>query len=200
MKFLTNDIIMRKLLWIPIFLIACSQSAELNEATIEGLASIPVEAKKEPYAHNANLIKVTLERGPGIPSEQGDYFNGQKHGTWATYHNNELVKSVTTYIDGVKQGVHVELDDRGQLLLKAYYNNGQYDGDYLAYKRTKVVERRRYNNGKLEGTLKKYYDNGNIMEESIYQDGKLNGIAKWYDQEGNITLEYEYQDGQLIKK
>ncbi|MEM9855929.1 MAG: hypothetical protein AAF843_01155 [Bacteroidota bacterium] len=191
---------MRKLFLLPLFFIACSQSSELNEATPEGPSGIPAGAKQEPYSHNANLIKVTIERSPGIPSEQGDYLEGQKQGSWTTYHNNELVKSVTTYLRGVKQGVSVTIDDRGQLLTKAYYNNGQYDGEYLAYKRTKVVERRFYNKGKLEGTLKKYYDSGNIMEESIYQNGKLNGIAKWYDQEGNVTLEYEYQDGQLIKK
>ncbi|MEM1408036.1 MAG: toxin-antitoxin system YwqK family antitoxin [Bacteroidota bacterium] len=191
---------MRKLFLIPLILFACSQSPELSEASLEGLASVPAQAKKEPYADNPNLVKVTVERAPGLPSEQGDYLNGQKHGTWTAYHNNDLVKSITTYLNGVKQGTHIEIDDRGQLLLKAYYHNGEYDGSYLAYKRTKVVERRFYKDGKLEGTLNKYYDNGNIMEESIYQNGKLNGVAKWYDQEGNVTLEYEYQDGQLIKK
>lgn len=191
---------MRKLFFIPLILFACAESAELSDATVEGLSSVPAEVKKEPYADNPNLVKVTIERAPGLPSEQGDYLNGTKHGTWTVYHNNDLVKSVTTYLNGVKQGVHIEIDDRGQLLVKTYYHNDEYDGDYLAYKRTKVVERRFYNNGKLEGTLKKYYDNGNIMEESIYENGKLNGIAKWYDQEGNVTLEYEYQDGRLVKQ
>ena len=191
---------MKRLFLLPLLLMACNQQPGLNDIPVEQLADLPAGAKKEPYADNAALVKVTVERSAGIPLEQGTYLNGERHGTWTTYHNNELVKSITTYVNGLEEGAHVEIDDRGQLTLKAFYHSGALDGEYIAYNRTRVVERKFYTNGKLEGTVKKYYDNGNIMEESLYKGGKLNGISKWYDQQGNVTLQYEYKDGDLVKK
>ena len=191
---------MRTIFVIPLILIACNQAPKINQDTIAGLANAPAGAKKEPYEDNPNLVRVTLEKTGGGVMQEGNYLNGKLHGTWTVYHLNELVKSMTTYVGGVKEGMHLEIDDRGQLTLKAHYHNGEYHGDYLAYKNRKVIERRFYENGKLEGTLKKYYDNGNIMEESLYANGKLNGMSKWYDQQGNVTLEYEYDNGALVKK
>ncbi|TRX48935.1 toxin-antitoxin system YwqK family antitoxin [Fulvivirga sp. M361] len=191
---------MRKLFLIPFIFIACNQTPELSDATIGGLASAPEGSKKEPYEDNPDLVRVTLEKTGGGVMQEGNYLNGKLHGTWTVYHLNELVKSMTTYVAGVKEGTHLEIDDRGRLTLKAHYHNNQYHGDYIAYKNIRVVERRRYDNGQLEGTVKKYYDNGNIMEESLYANGKLNGVSKWYDQEGNVTLEYKYEDGALVKK
>ncbi|MCG8386668.1 MAG: toxin-antitoxin system YwqK family antitoxin [Cytophagales bacterium] len=189
---------MKRLFLLPFLFAACQQTG-LNDTSAGSLAGLPAGAKKEPYPGNPALVKVTLEKSAGIPLEQGTYLNGKRQGTWTTYHNNELVKSITTYVNGVEEGAHIEIDDRGQLTLKAFYHDGALDGDYIAYNRTRVVERKFYNNGKLEGTVKKYYENGNIMEESLYKNGKLNGLSKWYDQQGNVTLQYEYKDGNLIK-
>ena len=87
---------MRKLFLIPLILFACTKSSELSNASIQGLASVPAHAKKEPYADNPNLVKVTIEQTPGLPSEQGDYLNGQKHGTWTAYQNKGPILKLMT--------------------------------------------------------------------------------------------------------
>lgn len=191
---------MKNFFLIPLIFVACNQTLETGSTTVGGLEGAPAGAIKEAYEDNPNLVRVTLEKAGGGVKEEGDYLNGKLHGTWTVYHPNELVKSVTTYVDGVKEGTHIELNDQGRLTLKANYHNDQYHGDYTAYNYTRVIEKRFYKNGKLEGTVKKYYDDGSIMEESLYTSGKLNGVSKWYDQQGNVTLEYEYENGKLIKK
>lgn len=80
------------------------------------------------------------------------------------------------------------------------YHNDMLHGEYKEFKYTVVKEERNYQNGKLEGLTKVYYDNGKIMEEGAYKNGTRDGVSKWYDQEGNVTIEYEYKNGQLVKK
>ena len=82
---------MRTLFLLPLIFFACNQSTRSAETIVEGLVDLPASAKKEPYADNPDLVRVTIETSPGIPLEQGDYLNGKKHGTWTTYHSNEIV-------------------------------------------------------------------------------------------------------------
>jgi antitoxin component YwqK of YwqJK toxin-antitoxin module len=57
-----------------------------------------------------------------------------------------------------------------------------------------------YKYGKIEGTVKIYYDNSKVMEEGLYKNGLRDGVSKWYDQEGKLTIEYQYKNGELVKK
>jgi antitoxin component YwqK of YwqJK toxin-antitoxin module len=57
-----------------------------------------------------------------------------------------------------------------------------------------------YVSGKLEGTVRIFYENSKLMEESLYKNGLRDGVSKWYDQEGNLTIQYEYKNGELVKK
>ncbi len=179
-------------------LVSCNKQEEFNQATLEGLASLPENAIKEPYENNPDLIRVTLEAATG--NSQGDYLNGQRTGTWTEYSQTGMPKTITTYVDGIQQGAYFEIDDRGQLQKVAYYGNGQLNGDWKQFNHTRIKEERHYANGKIDGMVKIYYDNGKILEEGQYAKGLRNGISKWYDQEGNVTIEYEYNNGELVNK
>ena len=159
---------------------------------------LPASAIKEPYVGKEDMVKVTINNSQGNIVSQGDYNFGFREGTWTEFHPNGFPMAITSYVGGLKQGVWISLDNRGQLLEKAYYHADQLHGNYIKYNRTRIKEESFYQNGLLEGALKKYYDNGNIMEESTFDNGKMDGIARWYDQEGNVTIEYEYVDGEWI--
>lgn len=73
-------------------------------------------------------------------------------------------------------------------------------GEYKEFNYATVKEQRNYKNGKLEGLVKIFYDNGKLMEDGMYQNGLREGVSKWYDQEGNVTITYEYKNGELVKK
>lgn len=184
---------------ITLLMVGCNQSAEFNDATIEGLSSLPPNAQKEPYDDNPNLVKVTIP-GSGDAFSTGDYLNGKRNGNWIEHHPNGVVKSVTGYIDGVKQGGFTTVDDKGQLEASGYYHNGELHGAWKQFNRARVKEERTYINGKLEGVVKVYYPTGKIMEEGMYTNGVRDGVSKWYDQDGNITIEYEYDNGELLNQ
>lgn len=186
------------LLIVSVLIFACESKSDFSAATVEGLSELPTTAVKEPYEANPDLVKVTLNQNGG--TESGDYLNGQRNGTWTEFHSNGLVKAVTGYVNGVKQGSYTEIDDRGQLQVAAYYHNGALHGDWKKFNRTRIKEERVYDNGKLEGMVKIYYDDGKIMEEGSYANGVRDGLSKWYDQEGNVSIEYEYKAGELVNK
>jgi len=161
---------------------------------------IPAGAGQEQFADTPSLTGFTLKDASGNLSQSGMVEDGMPVGNWAEYYPNGLVKSVTPYVKGKKEGLAIEINSSGQLEKRMMYHNGQLNGEYKEFRYTTLKEERHYQNGKLEGIVKVYYDNGKIMEEGAYQNGTRHGVSKWYDQEGNVTIEYEYKNGELIKK
>jgi len=187
------------ILFFSIVLISCSPSDSDNTFSnpVEG---IPAGAIQERFEDTPHLIGVRMNDGTGNLSQSGLVEDGKRVGNWVEYHPNGLVRSVISYVDGKKEGIAMELGNNGQLEKRMQYHNDQLHGDYREFRYTTVKEERNYQNGKLEGTVKIYYDNGKIMEEGAYQNGTRHGLSKWYDQEGNVTIEYEYNNGELVKK
>ena len=178
---------------------SCSDSG--NKAILVDGSEFPPlisSAIKEPYPDSPDKIKVTINDTQGNILEQGEYNSNLREGAWTYYHANGYPKEIVSYVAGQKHGLWLTLDNRGQLLEKAYFYNDNRNGPYIKYNRSRIKEEHTYLNGALSGPLKKYYDNGKIMEESNYENGKLDGLARWYDQDGNVTIEYEYKKGEWI--
>ncbi|XOV91615.1 MAG: hypothetical protein ACFHWX_15540 [Bacteroidota bacterium] len=136
----------------------------------------------------------------GAVVEEGEVLDGLKHGSWVNFDNNGLITSSVTYYKGVKQGASFELDNQGYISVYANYSNDELSGPYKVYNRRRLIEERNYVNGKLEGELRKFYQDGTLMEASNYRDGQLDGIARWYDTEGNLSIAYEYKEGKLVNQ
>ena len=189
---------MKKNVWILAFVIsACGGSNSNNSTAVEG-SQIPDGAIIRDYLSIPGLQKVILKSGD-ITIGEGDFLDGLYHGTWTSYDVEGKVQSITTYLKGKKQGVQLIFDNIGYVEIKASYNDDRLDGEYLKYKRRKIVERKNYVSGVLDGLQQKFYVDGTVMEESNYVAGKIHGLARWYDQEGNLTIEYEYDMGELVE-
>lgn len=187
--------------WFSIVLVSCNQiDSNQSVASDNTNASIPAGAIQQPFDDTPQLAALTLSDGGGNLSQSGITQRGKREGNWVEYHSNGMIKSITSYVNDKMEGVRVELSNNGQLEKKMTYHNDQLHGDYKEYRYSTVKEERFYQQGKLEGTVKIYYDNGKIMEEGAYKKGTRDGISRWYDQDGNVTIEYEYNEGQLIKK
>nr|HPI44856.1 toxin-antitoxin system YwqK family antitoxin [Tenuifilaceae bacterium] len=52
-------------------------------------------------------------------------------------------------------------------------------------------------NGKLNGAIKAYYQNGNIRKTGYFINGKENGLFKEYNEDGSINIEYNMKDGEM---
>lgn len=151
------------------------------------------------YTNGSGLQRAEKKDQQNKIVEEGDLLNGKREGTWVTYHaNSGLVATVTGYRNGQKHGVFLRGDETGGITEKAFYVNDQLEGKRIVYNRTRIKEEANYQNGKLEGERKLYYDNGKLQEEGTFKNGKRDGEAKWYDQEGNPTIQYKYKNGEQV--
>ncbi|MEQ8878685.1 MAG: hypothetical protein RLQ12_03590 [Cyclobacteriaceae bacterium] len=176
--------------------LACD--SDQSEATGEG-ESVPGSAIITPVDGMKDLSNAQIVVG-GTLVEEGQSFNGLKHGSWVSFDENGLITGIITYHKGVKQGASIEIDNQGYITTYSNFANNQLSGSYKVYNRRRLIEERTYVKGKLEGLLRKFYQDGTQMEESNYQNGVLNGIAKWYDTEGNLSIAYEYENGKLVNQ
>ena len=133
--------------------------------------------------------------------EEGDLLNGQRESTWLTYHKgvkSHLPESSTTYRNGLKHGLFLKMDDRGNITEKGFYVNGNLEGRVYMYERGRIKEETDYKNGKIDGERKRYYSNLQLQEAGTFKNGKRDGYARWYDQDGNVTIEYQYKNGEKV--
>lgn len=76
------------------------------------------------------------------------------------------------------------------------YKEGKLDGDVAWFNNEGVLGmRHKYKKGKLEGEQYTYYDNGNIRSIITYLDGHLNGKIEWYTKDGVLFDNREIING-----
>ncbi|NJN41431.1 MAG: toxin-antitoxin system YwqK family antitoxin [Flammeovirgaceae bacterium] len=183
-----------------IFLLAVMSCTTSNQNEEPGTSGIPENGAPYTFDDTPDLERLTYLNLSGILTTTGYSKDGRRAGSWVDYYVNGLPKSVTTYMEGKKEGLHLELDDYGKIVKMMNYHQDLRDGDYKEFENSIVKEERFYKNDKLEGRVRIFYPDGKIMEEGSYKNGTRHGISKWYDQAGFVTIEYEYKNGELIKK
>ena len=71
-----------------------------------------------------------------------------------------------------------------------------YDVDF----RDQIKYEASYNNGKLDGLLKKYHSNGNIKSEEPYINGERHGTYTAWSLDGNVVGEIVYDNSMIVSK
>ena len=138
--------------------------------------------------------------GAGIVLEEGEVLNGTKSGTWVTYHPKEnRIKTITSFINGKKNGVHMEMNNRGQVELQCFYVEDILDGKWAKYKFGSRKEKEvNYKMGKFDGIYKEFHTNGKLQKEIHYTNGIQNGPFRQYNDQAQMIMEYEYKNGEKI--
>ena len=192
---------MKNIIFSALFILffSCESKKTTENPTQGKFADLPVGAIQESYPDNDRMVRVSVYGTDGTVLQQGDYLEGVREGAWTEFHPNGFVKQVVGYVNGLKQGQQLELDNRGQLEVRSTFYQGKLHGQYVKYNRTRIKEKKFYDDGKLNGLKEIFYGNGTIMEQSNYVAGQIDGVAKWFDQEGNVTIEYLYKNGELVK-
>lgn len=178
-----------------ILLLACQSYEEDLKNTLQEIPGAVITY----YDHNPDLALVRAMSGDRVV-EEGEVYKGKKHGSWILYYNNGLIREITNYSNGNKEGAHISMNDRNQIEITAWYVNDLMEGKYLRYINQKKKEEKNYAAGKLEGEVRVYYPNGKVAEESFYKNGNIDGVARWYDQQGNVSIESIYENGELIEQ
>jgi len=89
-------------------------------------------------------------------------------------------------------------DDKGKLIEK--YKVGQDSkkhGPYTAYVDGKISEEATYQNGKLHGERKLYFDNGQVEIIEVYEDDVIVGDYKTYYRDGTLAQQATYVNGMM---
>jgi len=85
----------------------------------------------------------------------------------------------------------------GKKLAITSYKNGLKDGIFTRYSKIgRVKEKTNYKKGKKHGAHESWYDNGNKMRVATYMDGKLHGLlTNWHSQDPIKSIETNYENG-----
>ena len=155
----------------------------------------------------------------GWISERINYKDGLLHGVWEEYHNDikgEVLEHRSTWRNGVLHGVAENYilnisTDKAVLIERKNYKNGVPDGRYELYSWEKcrlassyicsdsnsalLKEIGNYKDGKRNGRIESFHDNGQLAMRGNFKDGKQDGLWMQFWNNGELQMKANYKDG-----
>jgi antitoxin component YwqK of YwqJK toxin-antitoxin module len=149
---------------------------------------------------DGDITKAIKRDGAGAKIEEGYLKNGLKNGAWMTYQEGGRLETVSSWIDGKKFGMEVQMNKLLHLVEMSNYENDLLNGFHGKYKNTRPREEAFFSSDKLHGTIKIYYETGReqgkLRQTVDYKNGVVDGFVRHYNPEGEMTLEYTYKNGE----
>jgi antitoxin component YwqK of YwqJK toxin-antitoxin module len=133
-------------------------------------------------------------------SLKGAFVDDQKDGCWTSYAGDGKLIRIEHFNKGIREGIAVDIDQRGYLVSETYYVNNLIEGTakkfFYGTNPASLID---YVHGKITGKKKIYYENsaGKIMEESEYKDDIKDGPSNFYTINGDPIAEYTYVNNML---
>ena len=115
-----------------------------------------------------------------------------------TVYPNGQIKTLSTLIDTLKNGIQLRLDTYGRLEKQEQYLFGKLDGKQIAFERGRVSMIKNYSNGLLNGTVERYTTSRRLSSSENYADGVKSGESKWYYYSGKLCATYNYDKGNIV--
>ncbi len=126
-----------------------------------------------------------------------NFVNGKENGIDSTKYMSGCLQVVRNHIQGVPSGTwEYYYDSTGQQAWEMNYYLGEKHGKHIFFEAdgdTTLWEV--YQNGKLHGTKRTYYDDSKIHKEIDYKLGLMDGYFKVYNPDGIIIEELKYKEG-----
>lgn len=151
--------------------------------------------------------------------------NGERHGVWRKYYNNNRVRYTGTFEHGKEVGVfkfYSASNSDNPVIIKEYSDNSdlakvqfytpsgvlesegemrgkEREGKWLFYHEDgkSIMSEENYVNGKLHGEYKTFYPTGEPTEIAYYKNGLLHGNYKKYSIKGFLYQDFNYAEGKL---
>ncbi len=144
----------------------------------------------------AKAIKHFTVSENGIVQQDGYFTGDKKSGKWFNYYPNGVLLSVSEYENGMKNGIYIECEKSGAVVVQEYFKNDVLEGEQKKYSTSKNVRivKSIYNfkNGVYDGLCTDFNDMGIRQAEILYAEGKKQGAAKWYFSNGSLAMEQMY--------
>ena len=130
-------------------------------------------------------IRHLVCRNVPIPDSAIEYFDG-------TIIAKGAVDSIRNRV-----GVWTEYHNTGEFKGKGIYKEGNRTGEWeFFYASGKLEQKGKYDKkGRMQGAWKWWYESGKLWREEFYINGKRDGEMKDYDEEGNVILQGNYIEG-----
>jgi antitoxin component YwqK of YwqJK toxin-antitoxin module len=124
----------------------------------------------------------------GSLTEKTFYLNAQRHGQLFLYYKNGNIKFYGHYLGGKMSGERMYYNENGKPI----------DGNFVFYYSNGNKEREGFcNNGKPEGLVKLFYNDGALLMTAQHKNGEPHGKQTYYDTDGKtVTDEFIYINGQ----
>ena len=151
--------------------------------------------------------------------------NGERHGVWRKYYNNNRVRYTGTFEHGKEVGVFrffSASNSDNPVIIKEYNGNSdladvrfytpsgvlesegkmrgkEREGKWLYYHEDgkSIMSEENYVDGKLDGEYKTFYPTGEPTETAYYKNGLLHGNYKKYSIKGFLYQDFNYAEGKL---
>lgn len=79
------------------------------------------------------------------------------------------------------------------------YAQGKLNGSMRRWAQNgQLILERHYVDDLLEGRSKRWHENGILAEDAFYIDDKLEGEYLQYDKEGNVILRAKFREGKIL--
>lgn len=189
-----------------IFLVlACGESPAGNTeagAAADAPAIAPAAGFEMEAIPGSDCERAVMRDPNGNIAEVGFVCDGKRTGTWVINHDDqEMPKTLISYIDGLYNGTYLQLNDRGQIELMATYKNNKLHGPWGEYRFGRPVKTATYTDGEIDGWYREYeFRNGNLKQEASYKNGVQDGPMRYYNEAGEVILEYTYKDGEKVEE
>jgi len=135
------------------------------------------------YYYNDETGKLQLK-------QVGEYFNGEKSGTWKLYFieddNTERLLKFENYTRDAKNGLFQDI--KGDSLIVGNYKNDELHGEYKIY--------RDFTRSLFGGVIRTDISKLTLTSEGSYYEGRESGYWKNYDLTGTLISEGRYSIGQ----
>lgn len=119
-------------------------------------------------------------------------------GRYVEYYDNGQIKYECDIINGKPQGTFRAYYEDGNLMYSVNYNEGKIEGSSYFYYNSNANTLRaevEFEQNKVTGIYKEYYDNGSRKSKIFYEDGVENGDAEFYFPTGDLKIKGKYKDG-----
>ncbi len=126
---------------------------------------------------------------------KGQYENDSKQGNWQYAIGNNFV--INAFYNKGKKDSLWTYTNGDRLISEVKYRNDKREGTAIGYynKRDNIQSTIPYQNNKIDGIKKTFYENGNIKFEVKYVKDTIDGDVKYYSIDGKVILHIIYKNG-----